>query len=192
MAKSAQQHQSNHCIVGLINPKSPTNVGAVLRASGCYAGEAIVYTGKRYERAKQFATDTKNAQTHIPLTAKENIFDDLPDGYQKIAFELVEGATPLPHFQHPEKAIYVFGPEDGSIPQPILNQCDDIVYVPTIGCMNLAASVNVLLYDRMAKQQDTVYSDEIIRHSRDTNNKLKRKTNSANKKTPNASTELKN
>ena len=28
----------------------------------------------------------------------------------------------------------------------------DVVYVPTQGCMNLAASVNVILYDRLAKQ----------------------------------------
>ncbi|MDO6693614.1 RNA methyltransferase [Aliiglaciecola sp. 3_MG-2023] len=175
MVKSTQQNQTNHCIVGLINPKSPTNVGATLRATGCYCAKSIVYTGKRYERAKNFATDTKNANTHIPLIPKETLFDDLPEGYQKIAFELVEGATPLPHFQHPEKAMYIFGPEDGSIPQQVLNQCDDVVYVPTKGCMNLAASVNVLLYDRMAKQQDTIYSDDIIRSSRDTNNKLKRK-----------------
>jgi tRNA(Leu) C34 or U34 (ribose-2'-O)-methylase TrmL len=26
-----------------------------------------------------------------------------------------------------------------------------VVYVPTQGCMNLAASVNVILYDRLAK-----------------------------------------
>jgi tRNA(Leu) C34 or U34 (ribose-2'-O)-methylase TrmL len=26
-----------------------------------------------------------------------------------------------------------------------------VVYIPTVGCMNLAATVNVVLYDRMAK-----------------------------------------
>jgi tRNA(Leu) C34 or U34 (ribose-2'-O)-methylase TrmL len=25
------------------------------------------------------------------------------------------------------------------------------VYIPTVGCMNLAATVNVVLYDRLAK-----------------------------------------
>ena len=29
---------------------------------------------------------------------------------------------------------------------------DKVVYVPTQGCMNLAASVNVILYDRLAKR----------------------------------------
>ena len=65
-----------------------------------------------------------------------------------ICVDLVEGATPLPDFEHPENALYIFGPEDGTIAQEVINSADAVVYVPTIGCMNLAASVNVLLYDR--------------------------------------------
>lgn len=34
-----------------------------------------------------------------------------------------------------------------------MNGCRDIIYVPTNGCMNLAATVNVILYDRMAKER---------------------------------------
>jgi tRNA(Leu) C34 or U34 (ribose-2'-O)-methylase TrmL len=30
-----------------------------------------------------------------------------------------------------------------------------VVYIPTTGCMNLAATVNVVLYDRMAKGLNT-------------------------------------
>jgi tRNA(Leu) C34 or U34 (ribose-2'-O)-methylase TrmL len=30
-----------------------------------------------------------------------------------------------------------------------------VVYIPTTGCMNLAATVNVVLYDRMAKGNNT-------------------------------------
>ena len=38
--------------------------------------------------------------------------------------------------------------------------------------MNLAATVNVLLYDRLAKSDDIVQGDELIRQSRDANNKI--------------------
>jgi hypothetical protein len=47
-----------------------------------------------------------------------------------------------------------------------------VVYIPTIGCMNLAATVNVLLYDRMAKQHQQGDQTELIRNSRDVNNRL--------------------
>ncbi len=163
----------SHCYIGLINPKSPSNVGAVLRAAGCYAAEHIYYTGNRYERAKNFATDTKDMSKHIGMTRCTDPFEQLPTGTRKVAFELVEGATPLPDYQHHNEAIYLFGPEDGTIPQNILDQCDDVIYVPTQGCMNLAASVNVLLYDRQAKSSSTEFGDNIIKANRDTNNKTR-------------------
>jgi len=39
--------------------------------------------------------------------------------------------------------------------------------------MNLAASVNVLLYDRLAKTSQIVQDNELIRRSRDNKNRLK-------------------
>jgi len=90
--------------------------------------------------------------------------------------ELVLGAQPLPEFEHPENAHYIFGPEDGSLSQTLINQADYIVYVPTQGCMNLAASVNVLLYDRLSKSSQLNACDDLIRQSRDVNNRLLRKT----------------
>ncbi len=90
--------------------------------------------------------------------------------------ELVEGAIPLPEYQHPDQAFYIFGPEDGTISQQVIDKADAVVYVPTIGCMNLAATVNVVLYDRISKSSLTVANDELIRQSRDTNNNVKVKT----------------
>ena len=159
-------------MIGLINPKSPENVGAVMRAAGCYQADSVTYTGQRYDRAAKFATDTKSAAQRIPLTGVDSLLDDLPLGVKIVCVELAEGAIPLPHFQHPKNAIYIFGPEDGSIPQDIANKADHVVYVPTIGCMNLAATVNVLLYDRLAKSDNMIQGDELIRSSRDNHNRL--------------------
>jgi hypothetical protein len=39
--------------------------------------------------------------------------------------------------------------------------------------MNLAASVNVLLYDRLAKSDYSHAGDDLIKQSRDTNNTVK-------------------
>ena len=57
----------------------------------------------------------------------------------------------LKDFRHPERAFYVFGPEDGSLTEKTLSICQDVVYVPTKASMNLAATVNVVLYDRLSK-----------------------------------------
>ena len=74
---------------------------------------------------------------------------------------------------HPEQAIYIFGPEDGSIPQALIDSADHVVYIPTIGCMNLAATVNVLLYDRLAKLPAAQDAREHIVSNRDINNRLR-------------------
>ncbi len=159
--------------IGLINPKNPINVGAVMRAAGCYQVDAIFYTGQRFERAAKFRSDTKRVSSKIALTGVATLLEKVPKNVAMVCVELVEGATPLPEFQHPEKAIYIFGPEDGTISQSLVNKADAVVYIPTIGCMNLAATVNVVLYDRLAKFGQNLASDELIRESRDTNNNVK-------------------
>jgi len=163
--------------IGLINPKSPTNVGAVMRAAGCYQIDGVFYTGQRYEKAAKFNTDTKNRVTSIPLTGVDSLITNILPETKVVCVDLVEGAIPLPEYQHPENALYIFGPEDGTIDQYIIDKADAVVYVPTVGCMNLAASVNVLLYDRLAKSSTNIASDELIRQSRDTNNTVKIKSN---------------
>ena len=41
--------KSAFCCVGLVNPKSPENVGSVMRAAGCYGVDEVYYTGNRFE-----------------------------------------------------------------------------------------------------------------------------------------------
>ena len=171
-------------IIGLVNPKNPSNVGSVLRAAGCYGVEAIFYTGKRYQLAMQHEkghgkrkhTDTNNASASIKLQAVEDLTSCVDSTTKIVCVELVEGATPLPAFVHPDDALYIFGPEDGSVPQALVDVADAVVYVPTIGCMNLAATTNVLLYDRLAKSNGALGSEAMIKSSRDNNNRLKVKS----------------
>lgn len=158
--------------IGLINPKSPTNVGSVMRAAGCYAVDEVIYTGERYERAMQFNTDTKSVSQNIPLSGVESLLEHIPEDSTVVCVELAEGAMPLPGYTHAENAFYIFGPEDGTISQQLIDRADDVVYIPTIGCMNLAATVNVVLYDRLAKSDLGFANDNLIRTSRDTNNKV--------------------
>jgi tRNA(Leu) C34 or U34 (ribose-2'-O)-methylase TrmL len=163
----------NSVCIGLSNPKSPTNVGAVMRAAGCYGVNKVIYTGTRYDRAVKLNTDTKQVSNKIPLTQQRQLLDDKKSDVKVICVDLVEGAIPLPNFDHPQHAIYLFGPEDGTLSQQLINQADAVVYIPTIGCMNLAATVNVLLYDRLSKSEKFVTDNNLIKQSRDNNNRVK-------------------
>jgi len=170
--KGTKVTKNTNVVLGLTNPKSPTNVGSVMRASGCYGVDSVVYTGERYERAAQFNTDTHKNSHQISLTQVEDLLAAVPEGATVVCVELVEGAIPLPAYQHPDNAFYIFGPEDGNVQQRVINRVDDVVYVPTVGCMNLAATVNVLLYDRLAKSTNFITDNDLVKDSRDNNNKL--------------------
>ncbi|MEI8592739.1 RNA methyltransferase [Photobacterium sp. Hal280] len=159
-------------IIGLYNPKSPTNVGAVMRAAGCYDATQVRYNGNRYNRAAKFHTDTHNSHERIELVEMDDLTAGLADDVEIVCVELVVGATALPRFTHPENAVYVFGPEDSSLPQEVVDKAHHVVYVPTNGCMNLAATVNVVLYDRLAKTLGAIDDHQQIVSNRDNKNKL--------------------
>lgn len=142
---------TGYSCIGLDNPKGPENVGSVLRAAGCYGVNTVFYTGRRYERAREFRTDTKQVHLQIPLIGVDDLQQVVPLDCVPVAVELHRDAVPLTGYRHPERAFYIFGPEDGSVQKKIIDWCRDVVYVPTHGCMNLAATVNVVLYDRMLK-----------------------------------------
>ncbi|GLS84121.1 hypothetical protein GCM10007894_20980 [Paraferrimonas haliotis] len=133
----------------------------------------MTYTGERYQRAARYQTDTHQHSQHIELSHVDNVTDGLEAGEKLICVDLVEGATALSDYCHPAHARYVFGPEDGSISQEVIDRADAVVYIPTNACLNLAASVNVLLYDRMVKLGSIHASDELIIKSRDINNRTK-------------------
>lgn len=163
--------------IGLINPKNPINVGSVMRAGGNYRVEKVFYTGRRFSQAAKFNTELVNVGRkvgrEIPLVEVNCLMESVPDGADIVCVEFAENAISLPQYQHPSNAFYIFGPEDGSISQELINRANAVVYVPTIGCMNLAATVNVLLYDRLAKAPQSFEDNVLIRQSRDNNNSLK-------------------
>ncbi|CSB46617.1 RRNA methylase%2C putative [Vibrio cholerae] len=58
----------------------------------------------------------------------------------------------------------------------MVDQAHYVVYVPTHGCMNLAATVNVVLYDRLAKSLGEIDDQAQVIANRDNKNRLKVKS----------------
>lgn len=136
--------------IGLDNPKSIENVGGALRAAAIYGSSLVVSSKQRWRKAK---TDTMKAYKKLPfISGVEDLHDYIPYDCVPVAIEIIEGAIPLTDFAHPERAFYIFGAEDATLGKRVADYCRHVVYVPTNGCMNLAATVNVVLYDRMLKQ----------------------------------------
>jgi len=134
--------------VGLDNPKTPANIGSVLRGAGVFGAAMVAVSGTRYKKSP---TDTGCQYRKAPLLHVENLHSIVPFDCVPVAVELIKSAIPLPEYTHPKRAFYIFGAEDATLGSRILSWCRDVVYIPG-GCLNLAMCVNVVLYDRTAKE----------------------------------------
>ncbi len=138
--------------IAVDGPKNVKNVGGIVRAAGNY-GSSLVVLGNARASVRHVA-DTMKVYRHIPVVRVDDVFDALPFDCVPVAVDLLDGATPLPSYVHPERAFYIFGAEDRTLGARITDRCRDVVFIPTNRCMNLAAAVNVVLYDRAVKRDE--------------------------------------
>lgn len=138
-----------YAAIGLDRSKDTANLGGVLRAAQVYGASLVMLSGGRMGK---YATDTMKAWRHIPCVEVYDLMASIPFACIPVAVELSPRAKPLFDFQHQQQAFYIFGPEDGSIKKEIIERVPLVVQIPMTGCMNLAATVNVILYDRACKQ----------------------------------------
>lgn len=143
-------YQRGYAAIGLHRPKDKANVGGAMRAAFCYGAQMLAVAGVRND-ALRHASNTPDAWKHMPTFVAEDLRDLIPFDCIPVAVDLVPDAVPLPSYQHPARAYYIFGPEDGTLGHSVLDWCPQRVMVPTRMCMNLAATVNVVLYDRVSK-----------------------------------------
>ena len=143
--------------LALHRPSRPENIGGAMRAAEVYGVELVVLGGGTLPPDPLgYPTDTTRAWQRIPVVFADCVLDVLPEGCVPVAVERVAEATPLPEFEHPESAAYVFGPENGALDETILACCPHVVSIPGHECSNLAAAVNVVLYDRTATRWDAM------------------------------------
>ena len=138
--------------IGVQQAKFEANIGTLLRSAVCLGADFVFVIGRRYQRQ---ASDTVASWRHIPLY----LYDDLDDfaahrpfDVPLVGVELAESAAPLESFVHPERAIYLLGPEDGSLSRDAMRMCQHIVQFQSAYCLNVAAAGTVVMYDRQAKQ----------------------------------------
>jgi tRNA(Leu) C34 or U34 (ribose-2'-O)-methylase TrmL len=139
-----------YAAIGLDRPKDTANLGGVLRAAQCYGAALVLLSGGRMGK---YSTDTMKAYRHIPCVEVDELLAHCPYGAEPVVVEITERAKPIFNFVHPHSAFYIFGPEDGGVKKEIVERISRVIQIPTNGCMNLAATANVVLYDRLLKQQ---------------------------------------
>lgn len=152
--------------VVLINPKYTHNLAAAIRACSCFGIDNLVYTGDRMKiEANERLPREERMKGYAAVDWKRNDFPLNGQG-TPVCVEVLEKSESLTTFEHPDDAIYVFGPEDGSVPQSFKVNCFRFVHIPAHHCLNLAAAVNVVLCHRMMQRSPVLPLVEVLHETR--------------------------
>lgn len=156
-------------VVLLWNPKYPHNVGGAYRAAACFGAEEVWVAGERvplepsegYRLPREERMRAYKGEVKLEQVDPRAIFDQVNPEITPIAVEVDPSAEQLHRFEHPERALYVFGPEDGSLSKVVRQKCHRFVMIPSYHCLNLAGAVYTVLYDRTAKRRLAGLEDEV-------------------------------
>lgn len=135
----------------LIKPKYGHNVGAAIRNVAAHGYDWMRWTDDRFDidsMARIPREERYRDYQSVDFKRNDRPFDELDDDVVPVAIELLPASEQLHEFVHPEKAVYVFGPEDGSIPKAIRVKCHRFVVIPTFHCLNLSVAMGVVLSHR--------------------------------------------
>ena len=141
--------------VVLIDPKYAHNVGMVVRLASCYGLSQVWFTGERVSldiayRRRLPREERMKGYADVEIINYDYPFEQFEDAVP-VAVEVRKTSEPLHAFEHPPNAVYVFGPEDGSVAKPHISHCHRFVVIPTKHCLNLATAVATVLWDRQYK-----------------------------------------
>lgn len=147
----------------LVNPKYEPNVGSVMRTAQVFGTEFVCTIGP--QRYKRHRTDTCKAELNVPIWNYQDwsqLWNSRPNCCDFIAVELSNESKPIERFYHPPRGVYVFGPEDGSVPPNIFKNCRYKIKLPGSISLNLANAVAITLFDRQKELAKNVQSNDAI------------------------------
>jgi tRNA G18 (ribose-2'-O)-methylase SpoU len=141
--------------IGIINGKSPENLGTLWRSAHNFGAAFIFTVGNRYPLQ---SSDTTKAWRSIPLyryRTFDEFYETLPYDCLLVGLEYPHvNAKPLPSFQHPERCVYLLGAEDSGLSKDAQTKCHAIVTIPGSKLeqsLNVAVAGSILMYDRISK-----------------------------------------
>lgn len=139
--------------IGVEGISKPLNVGNLFRSAHAFGADFVFAIAPAVDLREVNVSDTSQTAKHLPLYEYNSVEGmQLPRGCRLVGVELLDEASDLPSFTHPERAAYVLGPERGSLSPALVERCDLVVKIPTKFCINVGVAGAVLMYDRLVSR----------------------------------------
>ena len=141
--------------VGVESISKEANAGAIMRTANAFGASYMFTVGSPLHLSNLTWTDTSKTFLHCPLFQYDHFSDiTFPEKTTLVGVELTDESVNLPSFKHPLQAVYMFGPEMGSLSPEIQQQCDFMVKIPTQYCVNVSVAAALIMYDRAMSYGD--------------------------------------
>jgi len=140
-----------YCGIGVLNMKTEINYGTLFRSAYAFGADFIFLIGKRF---KKQSSDTTQSHRHLPLfeyKTFDDFYEHIPYDCQLVSVEIHEKSKQIKIFSHPERAVYLLGKEDGSLPKEVIDKSFGVIQIPTRVCLNVAVAGSIVLFDRFNK-----------------------------------------
>lgn len=134
--------------IGILNGKTPENLGTLWRTAQNMGANFIFTIGNRYQKQ---SCDTHHAVKAIPYFHYDNFEDfykHLPKGARLVGVELTENAQNLETFEHPRRCVYLLGAEDHGLSKVALEHAHFVIKFNSTNSLNVAVAGSIVMYDR--------------------------------------------
>lgn len=134
-----------------MNLTSDFNKASIVRANNVFGGSNVVIVGKkRFDRRGTVGTHHYEHIRHHedPLFVIEALKND---GYKIFAIDNVESQNPISAYDavFPPKSAFFYGEEQLGLPQEVIDNCDQMVYISQYGSarsLNVAQAAAVIMF----------------------------------------------
>lgn len=141
--------------VCMVNLNYDYNFATVVRNANAFGAKKVYYVSgtKKFDRRGTVGTHHYTDVCHL-----RSVYDllDCSDTYNRVAVEIVEGATPLDKFTWPENPLMIFGSEGVGLSKEVLDFCPFKTYIPMHGSvrsLNTACASAIVMSDFVSKYE---------------------------------------
>ncbi|MCK5018644.1 MAG: hypothetical protein KAS32_16405 [Candidatus Peribacteraceae bacterium] len=135
------------------NIRSLLNVGSFFRSSDCFGVEKIIFSGYTgIPPRREISKTAIGAEEWIPWEKVEDPIKKIKDlkkeGYKIVSLEINNESTNINNYKVSDKVCLILGNEILGVPKEMLEESDDIIYIPMLGkksSLNVSVAAGIAL-----------------------------------------------